>query len=92
VLRLFDQYVHGLIDRRGFIERAGRVLASVAAATAALEALNPRFAEAEHVPPNDPHQDRVRRAAVTAWLRQAARLPDPTRQRRRQTAGGVGGA
>src|SRR5207237_1086294 len=24
VLRLFDQYVHGLIDRRGFLERAAR--------------------------------------------------------------------
>jgi carboxymethylenebutenolidase len=54
VLRLFDQYVHGLIDRRGFIERAARVVAGVAAATAALEALTPRFAEAQQVPPNDP--------------------------------------
>jgi len=54
VLRLFDQYVHGLIDRRGFLERATR-FASGSAATAAalLAALSPDFAAAQKVAAND---------------------------------------
>src|SRR5438128_2318288 len=45
VLRLFDQYVHGLLDRRGFLERAARFAASGVTATMLLDALSPRFAE-----------------------------------------------
>jgi carboxymethylenebutenolidase len=47
VLRLFDQYVHGQIDRRGFLDRAG------VGAAALLAALSPDFAAAQKVPPND---------------------------------------
>ena len=49
VLNLFDQYVHGSVDRRGFMERAAR-LVGVSAAAMLLESLNPRFAEAQQVP------------------------------------------
>ena len=52
VLRLFDSYVHGLIDRRGFLERAAK-LATGTTALALLEALNPRFAEALQVSTTD---------------------------------------
>ncbi|HEX4337746.1 MAG TPA: dienelactone hydrolase family protein [Polyangiaceae bacterium] len=52
VLRLFDSYVHGLIDRRGFLERAAKFAAGTTA-LALLEALNPRFAEAAQVSGND---------------------------------------
>ncbi len=52
---LFDQYVHGDIDRRGFLERAGRfAAASGVTATALLAALSPDFARAQKVPPADP--------------------------------------
>ena len=53
VLRLFDQYVHGLIDRRAFFAGASKY---VSGGTAAMlfEALNPRFAEARRVAENDP--------------------------------------
>jgi carboxymethylenebutenolidase len=57
VFDLFDEYVHGLIDRRGFLERASKLAATGATAgmtaTALLDALNPRFAEAQQVPRND---------------------------------------
>jgi carboxymethylenebutenolidase len=54
VLRLFDSYVHGLIDRRGFLERAAK-FATGTTALALLEALNPRFAEAAQTSGTDPH-------------------------------------
>ncbi len=53
-LRLFDQYVHGGLSRRGFIEQATRVAGTPAAAAAMLAALSPRFAEAQVVKPDDP--------------------------------------
>ena len=52
VLRLFDKYVHGIIDRRGFLERAA-VFAAGTSAVALLEALNPKFAQAQQVAPSD---------------------------------------
>jgi carboxymethylenebutenolidase len=54
VLRLFDQYVHGAIDRRGFIDRAARLAGGAAPAAALLAALSPDFAAAQKVAPNDP--------------------------------------
>jgi carboxymethylenebutenolidase len=61
VLRLFDQYVHNLIDRRAFLEGAGKFAASGLTATAFLNALSPRFAEAQQVSPTDArlHTERV---------------------------------
>src|SRR5437899_12151736 len=53
VLRLFDQYVHGLIDRRGFLEKAARFAASGVTAVMLLDSLNPRFAEAQQPPRDD---------------------------------------
>jgi carboxymethylenebutenolidase len=54
VLRLFDQYVHGLIPRRGFLQGASKLAAlSGASAAELLDMLNPRFAEAQ-VAPGDP--------------------------------------
>lgn len=54
VLWLFDQYVHGQIDRRSFLDRAARA-ATVAGTTSAalLAALSPNFAAAQKVPPTD---------------------------------------
>jgi len=54
VLRLFDQYVHGLIDRRGFLERAAKFTVGGITATMLLDALNPRFAEAQQIAKDDP--------------------------------------
>ncbi len=51
--RLFDQYVHGDIGRREFLDAAARHAGSAAMATAWLAALSPQFALAQQVPPND---------------------------------------
>src|SRR5437870_5815044 len=53
VLNLFDQYVHGLIDRRGFLERAARFAVGGVTAAMLLDALNPRFAEAQQIAKDD---------------------------------------
>jgi carboxymethylenebutenolidase len=54
ILKAFDLYVHGDIDRRGFIDRIARLGLGAAGAAATLEALRPRFAEAEQVKKDDP--------------------------------------
>jgi carboxymethylenebutenolidase len=53
VLRLFDRYVHGDLSRRGFIEQAARHAGGAAGAAALLLALQPDFAGAQQVPPQD---------------------------------------
>ena len=53
VLRLFDQYVHGLIDRRGFLRGAARFAVGATAAAGLLAALAPQFAAAQQVKPDD---------------------------------------
>ena len=53
VLRLFDQYVHGQLDRRGFIDGAARFAVGGTTGAALLAALSPRFAQAQQVPAGD---------------------------------------
>ncbi|MFT3926973.1 MAG: dienelactone hydrolase family protein [Myxococcales bacterium] len=53
LLALFDRYVHHLIDRRAFLEGAAKFAAAGLSATAILEALAPKFAQAQQVPPSD---------------------------------------
>jgi carboxymethylenebutenolidase len=53
VMRLFDQYVHGGIDRRAFLDRAARYAVGGVSAAALLEALSPKFAQAQQVAPTD---------------------------------------
>lgn len=54
VLDLFDQYVHGIIDRRAFLDRARKFAVGGLTALGMLEALRPRYAWARQVPPDDP--------------------------------------
>ena len=53
VLSLFDKYVHGAIDRRGFLDGAARYTAGGMTAAMMLNALSPSFAEAQQVPKDD---------------------------------------
>jgi carboxymethylenebutenolidase len=54
VMKLFDAYVHGLLDRRGFLDRTTKfALAAGTTAVGLLEALNPKFALAEQVKKDD---------------------------------------
>jgi carboxymethylenebutenolidase len=53
LLNLFDQYVHGYIDRRGFLDRASKFAVGGIGAAALLDQLNPAFAAAQQVPKDD---------------------------------------
>lgn len=53
VLRLFDRYVHGDIDRRGFLLGAARFAVGAITAAGLLTALSPQFALAQQVKPDD---------------------------------------
>ncbi len=53
VLSLFDQYVHGSIDRRAFLARAAKFAVGGMTAGMLLDALNPKFAEAQQVAKDD---------------------------------------
>jgi carboxymethylenebutenolidase len=53
VLILFDAYVHGAIDRRGFLNKASKYAAGGVTAAMLLDALNPKFAEAQQVARDD---------------------------------------
>lgn len=54
VLKLFDQYVHGLIDRRGFLDGAAKFTVGGMTAAAFLDALSPEYAWASEVSADDP--------------------------------------
>ena len=53
VLKLFDQYVHGGISRRSFLDGASRHVAAGASAAGLLAALSPNFAAAQQVSAQD---------------------------------------
>jgi len=61
LLILFDAYVHGAIDRRGFLDKAAKYAVGGLTAAGLLEALNPKFAEAQQVPKDD-------KRLQTEWL------------------------
>ena len=62
ILKLFDGYVHGHIERRDFLEGAARVMGGGAAALAVLDALKPEYAWAQQVAADD---DRIRQEYLT---------------------------
>jgi carboxymethylenebutenolidase len=53
LLNLFDKYVHGGIDRRGFLDGAAKFAVGGMTAAMLLDALNPKFAEAQQVAKDD---------------------------------------
>jgi carboxymethylenebutenolidase len=53
VLILFDAYVHGALDRRGFLDKAAKYAVGGVTAVMLLDQLSPRFAEAQVVKPDD---------------------------------------
>ena len=53
LLILFDAYVHGDLDRRGFLDRAGKFAVGGMTAVGLLAALSPDFAAAQMVPKDD---------------------------------------
>ena len=53
LLILFDAYVHGVIDRRAFLEQASKYAVGGVTAAMLLDQLSPKFAEAQVVPTDD---------------------------------------
>ncbi len=53
LLVLFDAYVHGVVDRRGFLEKAQKFAVGGVTAAGLLAALSPDFASAQQIPPDD---------------------------------------
>ena len=53
VLILFDAYVHGALDRRGFLDKATKYAVGSVTAAMLLEQLSPKFAEAQQVAKDD---------------------------------------
>jgi len=53
LLILFDAYVHGVIDRRAFLDQASRFAVGGVTAAMLLDQLSPKFAERQVVPQND---------------------------------------
>ncbi|WP_394792407.1 dienelactone hydrolase family protein [Rhodoferax sp.] len=54
LLILFDAYVHGNLDRRGFLERAQKFAVGGVTASMLLASLSPNFAMGQQVTPTDP--------------------------------------
>ena len=54
VLELFDKYVHGGISRREFLDGAGKFAIGGLTSSAILDALNPKYAEAQQIAAGDP--------------------------------------
>ena len=53
LLNLFDRYVHGELDRRGFLDQARHFATAGLTAAAILESLQPNYAWAQQVPKDD---------------------------------------
>jgi carboxymethylenebutenolidase len=53
LLILFDAYVHGALDRRGFLDKAAKYAVGGVTAAMLLDELSPKFAEAQVVPKDD---------------------------------------
>ncbi|WP_291841640.1 YghX family hydrolase [Maricaulis sp.] len=66
ILDLFDGYVHGKMSKRDFLRRAGQFTLAGVTASAVLAALQPDYALAEQVAPDDPDilTERVRYASA----------------------------
>src|SRR5258707_15032877 len=54
LLALFDAYVHGALDRRGFLDKAAKYAVGGVTAVMLLDQLSPKFVEAQVVKPEDP--------------------------------------
>ena len=54
LLILFDAYVHGAIDRRGFLDKAAKYAVGGVTAAMLLDQLSPKFLEAQVIKPEDP--------------------------------------
>lgn len=60
LLELYDGYVHGRMSKRDFLANAGKYVATGVTAAAVLESLQPNYALAQQVAPDDPSIETMR--------------------------------
>ncbi len=60
ILELYDGYVHGKMTKRAFLSHASKYVAAGVTATAVLESLQPNYALAQQVAPDDPAIETMR--------------------------------
>ena len=85
---LFDAYVHGALDRRGFLDKAAKYAVGGVTAAMLLDQLSPKFlAGAGRQAGGPAHQGAAGRIRLAEGLRQDARLPGAAGQGRGQAAG-----
>jgi carboxymethylenebutenolidase len=77
VVDLYDEYTHRPLPRRVFLERLAAMLGSTAAASAAITVLEPNYAMAQMVAPDDPRLTVSRLDVTTAQGRIAGLLAAP---------------
>ena len=65
ILELYDGYVHGRMSKRDFLDHAAKYTVGGVTALAVLDALQPNYALAQQVAPDDP-------AIVTEWIEYAS--------------------
>ena len=59
VYALYDQYVHGQLDRRAFLDKVSRYAVGGLTAVAILNYLSPQYATAQQVRAGDPRRRRL---------------------------------
>ena len=90
LLILFDAYVHGALDRRGFLDKAAKYAVGGVTAAMLLEQLSPKFAGAQVVKPDDERIKAEYSNTLAEGLRQDARLLRAAGEGGRQAAGRPG--
>ena len=86
LLILFDAYVHGAIDRRGFLDKAARFAVGGVTAVMLLDQLSPNFARPRSSSPRMYASRRSISSSTRPRVRQGARLPRAAGQGRREAA------
>jgi carboxymethylenebutenolidase len=86
IVELYDEYTHKPLDRRSFMNRLVAIAGSAAAAEAALALLEPNYAHAQQVTPDDPRLQTQRVDETVGGVKLRGYLVMPKTQARR---GGV---
>src|SRR5262245_36214498 len=81
LLILFDAYVHGFIDRRGFLDKAAKYAVGGVTAAMLLDQLSPKFLEAQVIKPEDSRikVQRVEYQSPKGYGKMAGYLAQPAR-------------
>jgi carboxymethylenebutenolidase len=86
IVELYDEYTHKPLDRRSFMNRLVAIAGSAAAAEAALALLEPNYAQAQQIAPDDARLQTQRLDETVGGVRLRGYLVTPKTQARR---GGV---